>query len=1244
MNTTQSRCDALFEPLSAWVDGMADADETRAVESHLQRCAACREVEQALRAVSLAASAPPQEIPTGFAARTARLVRERAENTWDARMKRAVRRAASWIDNVVPAPRKIGAPAPTPALAGAAGQRATASPDRAEPHPLSALLHTRALRAGLRPASFWMTLAVLLYGVPTVALETLRAPEAGRFYLGVVALALMVALPWFHLRTDVSLLVSLRKGHCLDELIVSGLGASGIADTLARHSVTSLVRVGWPVALVLLLGSAFSPTDERALAVAAALLWLPCVCAVFMAGSYAVQAVVVYARAGEGASLPSAGVVLWLVVPSATLVYLFGTSSPAMLATSASLALIWVGFQGRFLTVWGLEHMPLLERWTRNEISRRRNRFIGARSQNPITIREYRRQASAVPAGLLGLFIVRLLPALVPAGALLTLTESESDAWMPAWWLGVAVLAWLTFLRAAAKTSSAVVQEREQGTLDALVQSGLTSREFVRGWLEVACWPLYLELGVAVSLGAILALAAPEVLAEGSALSDWTHVYGTLALAIAVLALMPWAGAWTGLGVSSISTQRREAGGQTVLLTLRAVGSWLAVCGLMVALAFLVAQGFGLALDSARWSSVVGVVLPLASLGFVAVWCAWRGRVRVERHLAACWNEVPPVPETAKVRFALQKRLVMGSFGAAGVALGLHFGAMAFLVSVTRWSMTAMDANVLIVPSMLVAAACIATVLWACRPLLDAVVDRIGASIWRVSALAGVGGGLAGGMMGSIPALVALPVALGLLPEAWSDTHGLPMSFAVAASAGLGFLVCGGVTAAVLVARARPEDAAGRASPASVKRVAVRCLAIVAVLGALTPTAGEWMIRGAGVQVENPAFLEKVLARVNEREAQRLRVKAADNGFAPLAAALMTREGEATSPRIRQLQDGFSSLTYLFSQGKRADVIDVLQGMPVRARTSAAMLDAVLPLVREAVSRPAFLSAPRLSEGMNGRGPNYILMRALSQSLSMRALMHERDGRLDAALDLHLLNLKWADRGAGQGMLIQGMIVVALKTIAEDGLLDFLGHNRLAERDYQRIIEAEQSRRMTLSVFGQHLEDELALGLDTYDRVARGESVVRELQAVGWMPSFWLKRDRAVYTNGMLRQLSLSANGNPRELARPFREDEMLSQPAFLAAMLFPNARRAVMQVRLSESRSEAIRLICTLELMRLRDGAYPTTLPAGFIDATAENGTFDYTSDGKTYTLRSTGVLVRQLVWGDQKVVQWMPRVQDER
>lgn len=80
MNTMPMDCDRLFEALSATIDGEASPEEGRLVQAHLAGCAHCREVERALRGLSVALD-PIPALPADFAARTRRLVEERASRT-----------------------------------------------------------------------------------------------------------------------------------------------------------------------------------------------------------------------------------------------------------------------------------------------------------------------------------------------------------------------------------------------------------------------------------------------------------------------------------------------------------------------------------------------------------------------------------------------------------------------------------------------------------------------------------------------------------------------------------------------------------------------------------------------------------------------------------------------------------------------------------------------------------------------------------------------------------------------------------------------------------------------------------------------------------------------------------------------------------------------------------------------------------------------------------------------------------
>ncbi|NDD29721.1 MAG: hypothetical protein EB084_15795 [Proteobacteria bacterium] len=1233
-------CDDIFESLSAFIDDMADTHETRQVEEHLAACDTCRETARTLRAVSVISTEPSAPVPTGFAARTARQVRERANRSWRERLRQATRALTDWID--------VG-----------------------EPNPLSTLLRSRAAQSNVRPASLWAGLAVVLFGAPSVTLQAAWSPESGAAFLMAAALAMLIAVPISQALSDVALMVSLRKGRCLDEVVVSGMSAGEIVDIIALHGVRTAFRTCWPMALLLLLGAllfpavphtvaevvagfgqpTLAPAYARALAVGAAALWLPAVCAMTACLSYAEQAKTLFKRDGVGTSTASIVVFVLLALTSVPGWVLLGSVMGLFEGTGlmesagageAALGLVagavLCAVLGRSLATWGIRNLPLLERWSRNALSRQRNPFVRPPSENPITMREMRRQATAVPGGLAGLFVARLLPVLLPGGAvvlLLSLVGSKNHpAEWPGYWIcGALVIAATTFVRAAHRTSTALVQEREQGTFDVLLQSGLTPQEFIHGWLEVTRWPLYLGLAMTVALGTTIALAAPEVLGWELS-SDPSYAYGTLLLSIVAVSLSPWAGTWVGLGISSVSLSRREAIGKLALTATQMVLLSLVV---WCVLGTVVTRALSLGPVSYDcMASLMDIVLPLAAFALASVALSWRGRRQVDRHLVAFWHEAPPATEPICPTFALQQRLVLWPLWTAFTLIFLaHASTGAILILLNPRESLDSEIIELVAPLLTLALAHSATT-W-----LKALVERGALNAASTSILAELGGGLSGAavrwLLGAFPMLTGLLRPLGLNP----DTADLALVT-------IGFVLCSSVAAAAQWARRAPVDAALPApltstlAPSALRRRALITTALLVALVGVDTMVARRTLESARLSPETSAQLTDVLSRVRAREQERLLTPPAENGFAPLSVALMTSESEPMSRRDRQVVDAFRSLSFA-DVGTRAEVLVTLGKRATDAAREAARLDAALPLIRDVVTRPRFVAAPPLSNGFDTRLPSFTLMRNLARSLSIRALMHERAGHLDRAVDLHLLCLQWSDRMAGDGPLIYGMITLALKRVAEEGMLELLTWQRLSARDYEQIISAETNRRATPSRFSQHLENELASALTLFTQAASGELVTEDgLKSTRWLPSFVLASDRTYYTDVMLsmdRQYSTTPRGLRSQTDALTNTLYPLPDRHPIAMALLPDVHRAMLQLRVSETRSEAIRAICTLELMRLRDGAYPAALPAGFTDLVSDSGTFGYTLEGSRYTLTSTGRQVSTLLArGNRGAFRWMP------
>jgi len=128
----------------------------------------------------------------------------------------------------------------------------------------------------------------------------------------------------------------------------------------------------------------------------------------------------------------------------------------------------------------------------------------------------------------------------------------------------------------------------------------------VRGWLVVACAPLYLELAVTGALVLMIVGFVPEIV-SGTTPSGWgTLDLGAAMLVLGSLAAMPLGGAWSGLAVSATSATRREAGGRAVGSVLRSLGLWVAVWGVAVSVLTSAVLLFGLEFRPEVWNALAG--------------------------------------------------------------------------------------------------------------------------------------------------------------------------------------------------------------------------------------------------------------------------------------------------------------------------------------------------------------------------------------------------------------------------------------------------------------------------------------------------------------------------------------------------------------------------------------------------------------------------------------------------------------
>ncbi len=362
-------------------------------------------------------------------------------------------------------------------------------------------------------------------------------------YLVTVAGLALLVLPVHHLATEVSVLESLRRGRCLEELLTAGVRAESLVDALPRHALKSLLPRLLGLLPVLGLSTLLLPAFERKILLVGLSLWIPLTATFLTAGSYLCQGWILNPRA-VGPRL------LWLLLPLALVPY-----NPVTGLTLSAFLLVVGCWWSRAAAIHALLH-------PRARAPRRVRSWQWPQwSQNPIVIRELKKLSRA--RLLAWTFLPLLLVGTYPGGGSLVM-------------VGL-----LAFAGAAAVTVNALPAEREGKTLDALIQSGLSLKEFLQGWVLAVAAPRTVAL-----LPLMLALPFFEC--------DWRprghHTLnfgdpwylGTVLASELALLLAPLGGALLGLWAGSLVGERRRARGHLVTGLLAGFGL---LCGIWGGLA-----------------------------------------------------------------------------------------------------------------------------------------------------------------------------------------------------------------------------------------------------------------------------------------------------------------------------------------------------------------------------------------------------------------------------------------------------------------------------------------------------------------------------------------------------------------------------------------------------------------------------------------------------------------------------------
>lgn len=335
----------------------------------------------------------------------------------------------------------------------------------------------RSRRTKLPP---WWAVA-LLYGLPAAFCLTFLG-EGGAIFLAATTLGLLVGLPLFFFKTEASLMATLRKGRCLEEMVAAGMAPASLIDTLAVHSLIPISQVCLRVTPILLLGTLMAPTVFVKPLLLLILSWPAAVAISFACGSYLYQARSLLSETW-GASSFSVGRTGG--PDSGCRVHRSGLSQercPIVCDSPGVDRLESPVYRHRRLAKSGRPGATFQGLFAKRG---HRNRWIPVWSDNFIVARECARNSS-LKGGLRGYLGVRFLGIVLPLILGLYVTgEGDMQSCTERFWRALPLLGLLYFCRSAGRTLGAVVHERGQKTWEILVQTGVSYREFSQGWLQM---------------------------------------------------------------------------------------------------------------------------------------------------------------------------------------------------------------------------------------------------------------------------------------------------------------------------------------------------------------------------------------------------------------------------------------------------------------------------------------------------------------------------------------------------------------------------------------------------------------------------------------------------------------------------------------------------------------------------------------------------------------------------------------
>ncbi len=289
----------------------------------------------------------------------------------------------------------------------------------------------------------------------------------------------------------------------------------------------------------------------------------------------------------------------------------------------------------------------------------------------------------------------------------------------------------------------------------------------------------------------------------------------------------------------------------------------------------------------------------------------------------------------------------------------------------------------------------------------------------------------------------------------------------------------------------------------------------------------------------------------------------------------------------------------------------------------------ILKLSAKAYKQKDFQVPRDYKMGADEKTPNLLAVRSFVFLLALNGDLLAKEGKYKEAAELYMQGLHLGVGVGRNGVLIMGMINIALESIVFKHLIAFLS-NYDVDADTCRYLINEISRwEKTRSSFTDFMDNEAVFIHYTIEMLKTGKmSSNRQMQAVAEVRWF-MDREERIYENQYLKDRSIVTIDYKKACeALPDDIDAALPKFTILPRILYPNYKRAYKQNVLSKMEYGGILLAAGLKLYRKEKGKYPESLSELVPDYLKEipkdpyspDGKFVYKKDGENVQLYTIG------------------------